>query len=247
MRFDLHNHTSSIKKFLEIQQNSSKATQEAYLYDLQYHQLDGLAITNHHDIAAALHWAKEYPQKILIGCEYRVDGEEGTFISVVVLNLTEKIHQLLLRARHRGLGYFTMVLKEHHLPFYLAHLGTGIPPEHPYASELLEDALRFFDAIAVLDASGTHSDFPGNLAKYYGLAVIGGTGDVALGKRAYTESSDSSTVEEFFAAIQAKKVTVGLTSPELFEKSEISSLWQWSKSFYREKNGTTLAFGMELA
>ena len=240
MRIDLHNHTatalpeSSFSRLKRLEKNSDR---EIYLQVIKYHHLDALAITNHHNIEIAVKLAREYPRHVIVGAEYRVTGEEGSSIQVAVLGVESELHETLLRARLRGVAHFTSLIRERQLPFYLAHVGWGIDPDHPRSAELLDSFLSYFDAIEVADASTTQPNFAMGLASYYQLAPIGGSGHLISveNRRAYTESSTANNIEEFFADIKKKQVGVGFTTGVSASPSGFSSIWKWGKNFYRRE------------
>jgi hypothetical protein len=215
MRVDLQNHTFSPQAFSRLKKTvEDKSGQEIYTQAIKYHHLDAIAITNYHNIDVGLSLSREYPRHVIVGAEYRVYGEEGSSIQVIALGIHEELHKALMKARLRGVAYFTSLLKEKHIPYYMAHIGSGIPLNHPTAPELLDSVLQHFSAIEVLNGSLWEKiNFAANLARYYNLATMGGSGYCVTKteRRAYTEA-DAHSVEEFLEAIAQKRVKVGLTS-----------------------------------
>lgn len=142
--------------------------------------------------------------------------------------------------QHVGLppiSYFTGMLKEKKLPYYLSHIGLGIPKDHANAAKLLEDALSLFDAIDVLDAvSLQKNSFALGLARYYGMATIGGSGSLIMQgqKRGYTQADGEYNIHEFFHSFLLKKVDVGTTSASS-ESKVLPSIWQISQEFYQKE------------
>ncbi len=230
MKIDLHNHTLS-------QNLAPKKTREIILETLHIYGLDAIAITNLHSIQDALRLEQECPGCIVPGAEYKVGGEEGSSVQIVVIGLNEQLHELLMKARRRGIAYFTGILKEKNLPYFLSHIGMGIPTEHQAAPEFLENYLNFFNAIAVLDCLSSQSNsFAMGLSYYYGLSPVGGSGSLILQgkKRAYTEAPGSENITEFFTAFLQKRIKAGIASTN--SESKIgTSLWQISQDFYQKE------------
>lgn len=237
MRLDLHNHTMILAKHEKgkaLQAVERYRDREIFWDIIKAHPLDGIAITNFHNVDVALSLAKEYPKHVVVGAEYRVSEEEGVGVHVVVLGLDTQLHALLMQARLRGIAYFTSVLREKNLVFYLSHLGWLWPDNQ---SEWFHNLLSFFDAIEVLDTTlSPKNSFATGVAKYYNLAPIGGSGSLALEgrRRAYTEVPEAQTHEDFFLGLHQKKAKVGTTSSEAHAGSA-PSVWQMSKNFYQEE------------
>lgn len=234
MRLDLHNHT-----FPE-DARYGKETPGRNFRDicpklLRQHHLDGIAITNFQSIEVALRLAQEYPQHIIVGAEYQVLAGEGTTVQIVVLRLDAPMHEMLMAARLRGLKYFTDQLKQYRLPYFMAHVGWGIPAEHPHALELLESSLAYVDAIEVVNVHDSiESKFSTSLATYYRLATVGGSEQLISpsGRRGYTEAPEATNIQEFMAALQAKQVRTGLTHcSEKIRENEFS-VWRYGKNLY---------------
>ncbi|NUM33948.1 MAG: hypothetical protein HUU50_05360 [Candidatus Brocadiae bacterium] len=230
MKLDIHNHTIS-------QNLTTKKIREIVLEILHLHSLDAIAITNLHSIQDALRLYEQCPGQIIIGAEYKVGGEEASSFQTVVLGINPGLHELLMQSRHRGISYFTGMLKEKKLPYYLSHIGLGIPKDHANAAKLLEDALSLFDAIDVLDAvSLQKNSFALGLARYYGMATIGGSGSLIMQgqKRGYTQADGEYNIHEFFHSFLLKKVDVGTTSASS-ESKVLPSIWQISQEFYQKE------------
>ena len=230
MRLDLHNHTL-------LQSLPPKKNRELILEILDLYELDAIAITNLHSIDDALNLSQECPGLIITGAEYKVAGEEGSSVQVVALDLNEELHKLLMKARFRGIACFTNILKEKHIPYYLSHIGSGIPMKHPDAAKFLEDFLAFFDAMEVLNPlSLQKNSFALGLAMYYGLAPVGGSGALILegNKRAYTQASEAQNLSDFFSAFLKKNVKAGIANT--VSESKISpSVWRISQDLYQKE------------
>ncbi len=236
MRLDLYNHTISLGNKIAWRNSAKHIHLEKYLYAIQYHKLDGIAITNRHNITEAVVLAREYPTSVIVGCEYQVAWKENTTVSIVVLNLDTNFHEILLQERLKGLPHFCEIVRNQNYPFFMVSLASGIPQDHPFACELLEESLQYIDALAVVDAYEGTGQFAIGLANYYNLATIGGSGHlVCSNRRAYTESLESTSLSQFWKAIQNKKVSVGITYEIGFSKGAISSIWELGKNFYRKE------------
>jgi predicted metal-dependent phosphoesterase TrpH len=234
MRLDLHNHilpAGESRLAAKWKKLAPHNCREIYLQMMKYHHLDGLAITNSHDIEMAIRMAEEYPQKIVVGAEYQVIADAGTTVQIVVLNLDHATHTRLLDARLRGIAHFTTLLREKSLPYFWAHIGWGISEGHPRACEIVENLLPYFMALeTVTPHAGAANRFAGAIACYYGLTGIGGSDYLAgtSGRRAYTEAVDVHSVTDFFAAFCAQKVEAALTeSPKKIPKT-----MSWEKNVY---------------
>lgn len=234
MRLDLHNHTLPAGesrlagKWKKLAPHNCR---EIYLQMIKYHHLDGLAITNSHNIDMALAMASEYPQRIVAGAEYQVIAWEATTVQVVVLGLDPDMHARLMIARLRGIAHFTTLLREKKLPYFWAHIGWGIGENHPHAPVIIDNLLPYFDALETLTPyGGPASRFALALATYYQLAAVGGSDYLANpgGKRAYTDAPDATSVAQFFAAFHAKKIQAAITeSPK-----KIPRTTAWEKNVY---------------
>ncbi|HON44201.1 MAG TPA: hypothetical protein P5543_08385 [Planctomycetota bacterium] len=238
MRLDLHNHTllaSNTPSFSSLKKLYQKRSQAFYFRTLKSHHVDGIAITNHHEIDTALELFHHYPKQVIVGSEYRVLAGEGTSALITVLSLNKKMHDQLMQERLRGIKHFTDVLREQQLPFFLSHLGWGIPTTHPKGVEIFDHLFQYIDALEVLDAYTFYDTFSLSIAKYYNLSPIAGTGYLHpdITRYVYTESAEATTLTEFWQAIQARNVRVGTfekkytTTPKSFRNA--------SKDFYQKQ------------
>lgn len=256
MRVDLHNHT------IPAAQNSVFArlrkavpnTSEFYLQTIQQHRLDGLAVTNFHDVEVALALSREYPQYIIVGAEYQIILGESATAQMVVLGLDRNLHEEFMAARLQGIGRFAATAKAYRLPYFLVHLGWGIDAEHPRACEILDSVVANSIAVEVLNAGESEDmGFSSGIARYFGLAAIGGSNYLIsqTGRRAYTRAPGSKTIGEFFEAIYHNRVEAGLTGGEeklrkdYFRKMQ--KIWHTEIGWHREavrRFGESLIFSL---
>lgn len=240
MRLDLHNHTTPAGGSVFARRSTvPQKAREFYLKELHSHCLDGVAITNSHDIEVAMALAKESPGHILVGAEYQVVLGEGASAQVVVVGVDHSLHQRLMDARLRGIAHFTAIAKQNCLLYFLAHIGWGIDADHPRAPELLEKILAHSIAIEVLNAYDAEDcGFAFALARYYGLSPVGGSSHLwcRTGKRAYTEASDARSIEEFFKAFYQRKVDAKVTGGAWRKNylPHIQKFWHSEVGWHRE-------------
>lgn len=241
MRLDLHNHTipaNPVRTLSKFDNLSWRVCREGYLEIIRSHQLDGLAITNCHNVEVALRFAAEYPWHIIVGAEYQVLIGQGTTAQIVVLEIDDKLHQQLMSARLRGIAHFASVVKRHALPYFLAHLGWGIPSEHPNAPQLLESMLQYVDAIEVANIHGMEKmRFASGLARYYGLAPIGGSDHLisVTQRRAFTIAPQATNRKEFFAAMHTGDVQVQVSGISAKRRTEDPLIGGIRQNIYFQK------------
>jgi len=93
LRLDLHNHilscTDSFYPFNKVYPQHNRAL---YFRLFKSHRVDGVAITNYHNIDTALELYKQYPKQVIVGSEYRVLADEGNSVLISVLNITQDMH-----------------------------------------------------------------------------------------------------------------------------------------------------------
>lgn len=234
MRLDLHNHilscTDSFYPFNKVYPQHNRAL---YFRLFKSHRVDGVAITNYHNIDTALELYKQYPKQVIVGSEYRVLADEGNSVLISVLNITQDMHNFLMKERFRGLEHFTTILREKNLPFFLSHLGYGIELSHPKSLEILDKTLNYFEAIEVLDAYSAIENFSFFLARYYNLAPIAGTGylHADIERCAYTEAKEAKSFKEFWDAVLKRNITIGCLENSINNRS----WWSISKDFYQRQ------------
>ena len=235
MRLDLHNHTIIPKtKFHKFDTVLKQYTREIYFYIVKTNQIDGIAITNLHDIEIALSLWKKFSEYIIIGAEYKILCEEGNSVYITVLNIDEDIHKLLMKAKFRGVQYFTNLLKEKNFPYFISHVGLGLSLEHSHICELFDSFFSCFNSIDVLDHANLNPDsFMIGLSKYYDLGQVAGSGHLLsrLGRRVYTEVNGAQNINDFFEGFHKKNVNIGFTDFYHTEQNNTSSIWQLGKDF----------------
>lgn len=244
MRLDLHNHTVPAVRnslFARLTGNSHEKLGEFYPQIVQYHRLDGIAVTNCHDVSTALALREKYPEHTIAGSEYRVMIGENCSAQLAVLDVEETLHARLMNARLRGLEYFTSILNERGQPHFLVHPGWGISEGHPRTCELFDSVLSRCRAIEVTNAED--GGFASALALYYGLAPIGGSHHLVsvTGSRAFTEAPEAKTFAEFFDAMRAGKVQAGVSGSGAIARRwknnylrKLQEIWHSEIGWHRE-------------
>jgi hypothetical protein len=240
MRLDLHNHTiPSFSQSSQWNKNFYQHCKEICLQAIEEHCLDWIAITDFQDITAAEKLAEECPGNILVGAEYQVLVSESTTAQIVVLCLNQNLHQKFMKARLRGIEFFEKIAKEFDLPYFLTHVGWGIPF---HACEILESILSHCYGIETMNVPDDHISFSQGLAQYYQLAEIGGSQHLIsnTSRRAYTESLTAKTLSDFWVAIKEKKVKPQITTScqnptrDSFQKY-IQEIWHSEWGWHREQ------------
>ena len=233
MRLDLHNHTIPVFPKAWMLSHSNQPNFKDIYQIIKYHQLDGLAITNTHNLNMAIELAHEYPEYIIVGAEYQVIVGENTSFQVVVLDVDQDLHTQLLHAKARGVSYFTSILNEKNVPYFLAHICWGIPNCSLESVKLIDHWISSFYAIEVADLYVRGMKLPFALAKYYDLAMIGGSNHLwsETGQRVYTHV-DAKNLDEFYSGIRNRKSKIGITDPVRKISKELPFMRQLRNNTY---------------
>jgi predicted metal-dependent phosphoesterase TrpH len=242
MRVDLHLHTRESSGPPQYWLAGLLGVHECYsspedvLAEAMRKGLDAIAITNHDVVEHSLSMAREHPERVIPGCEYKVYGGVGRYADVIVLGVDEKAHGELLRERHRGVERFAHTVRELGLIAILAHpawevsaVKRGIEPK------ILCQWYECFDLI-----EGRNSNCPAEskvasaAARYFRKACTGGSDahDVPSVGMAWTEA-EAKTIPEFLECLRAGDVRPGggSTDPSKFAATSREVLG----AFYRRE------------
>lgn len=218
-RYDLHNHTEEsdavvqhwVAKLFDARECYIKA-RDTLFQATRVRGLDGLAITNHDRIGDALRAAERYPEQVIVGCEYSVPEGDGYLLHVVVLDVEPGLHERLDKVRKWGLERFAREVQRADRPYFLAHVAWGTFHDKPMTPPVVEGWLRHFRMVETLNSTRTTENvLADKLARYYGLAGIGGSDGHELHSigRAWTEAPAATCKASFIEEMRHCRVRPG--------------------------------------
>jgi len=242
MRVDLHLHTREsagppqywLAGLLGVHECYSSP--EDVLAEAMRKGMDAIAITNHDAAQHSLRMAREHPDRVIPGCEYKVYGGVGRYADVVVLGIDEKAHTVLLRERHRGVERFSRAARDLGLIAILAHPAWEVSEDkRGIDPRILCQWLECFDIVEGKNANcPAESKVASAAARYFGKALVGGSDahDVPSVGMAWTEA-DAETIPEFLECLRRGEVTPGggSTDPSKFAATSREVLG----AFYRRE------------